>query len=600
MQQNFARAWRSKTFEEVIGQELSIRLLQNSLAQNRIFPVYLFSGLRGSGKTSSGRIFAAAINCSALPLLQQNHKHLVPCLQCESCLNMKAGNHPDFIEIDAASHTGVDNVRHIIESASFLPVMGVKKVYLIDEAHMLSKAAFNAFLKILEEPPATAVFLLATTEAHKILETVQSRCFHLFFDAVPEQQLVKHLIKICMAERIVCEEAGCELIARQSEGSVRDALTMAERVALAEGEITYDTVRRTLGLLQESTLIGLFQVIARGSVQEALGYMHSSKLKEASPTLMWENTVAVLRALLWEHAATGSERMAGFPNVADLRTRYSLALVLEFFDLFYRAESHFLKTTSKHALLESLLCKMTQRFEPAVPDNRPPVPSYMHAHPEKLTPKLQAPDRKPAQPLPTVDVSPMIATPLPSHTPSTDRWQLFVQELDGVKNPVALSIFRQGTLVAVEQDVIKVRFAKKFEFYYEWIFANTDAWKPALEKVFGEGAAFEPEFITQQVSTGVKDTSLDTSAPIIATKLDTFVENRVVAEKKSPEIESEFFSGKVVQKDSMVGGRRESIPLQSRVVHKPQEKIDVSDGTTWQTTHMIMQIFPGTVTMHKD
>ena len=179
MQQNLARAWRAKTFDELIGQELSVRLLKNSLAKKCLFPVYLLSGLRGSGKTSMGRIFAAAVNCERLHDFQvsgaseSSDAVSLPCLKCASCCAMRAGNHPDFVEIDAASYTGVDNVRQIIESASFLPVMGSKKVYLIDEAHMLSKAAFNAFLKILEEPPATVLFLLATTEDHKILDTVK-------------------------------------------------------------------------------------------------------------------------------------------------------------------------------------------------------------------------------------------------------------------------------------------------------------------------------------------------------------------------------------------------------------------------------------------
>ena len=173
---------------KLVGQPLVVRLVKNSLYRNLIFPVYLLIRYSWLWKTSVARIFAAALNCDALEQFQKNPQNQqLPCLACASCQAMQAMNHPDFIEIDAASHTGVDNVRAIIDAASFVPVLGKKKIYLIDEAHMLSKAAFNAFLKILEEPPISVVFMLATTDPHKILETVTSRCFQLFFEPIEMQ-----------------------------------------------------------------------------------------------------------------------------------------------------------------------------------------------------------------------------------------------------------------------------------------------------------------------------------------------------------------------------------------------------------------------------
>ena len=190
---NLARKLRPKNFDQIVGQSLSVRILKNGLYLNTFFPVYLFSGQRGCGKTTSARVFAAAINCQKLSDFQGNPKQPIPCYECNSCINMVAGKHPDFIEIDAASHTGVDNVRQIIESSSFMPLMGRKKIYLIDEAHMLSKAAFNAFLKILEEPPATVLFILATTDIQRIIDTVRSRCFQIFFSSIAEVDLVNYL-----------------------------------------------------------------------------------------------------------------------------------------------------------------------------------------------------------------------------------------------------------------------------------------------------------------------------------------------------------------------------------------------------------------------
>src|SRR3989339_55359 len=238
IQLNLARKWRSKQFEQIVGQDLSVRILKNSLFLGKFFPVYLFAGQHGCGKTTTARVFAAAVNCEKLPDFQQNpKKFIVPCLECNSCKAMMKGKHPDFIEMDAASHTGVDNVRQIIEASTLLPLLGRKKVYLIDEAHMLSKAAFNAFLKILEEPPASVFFILATTDDHKIIDTVRSRCFQLFFNAVDQSVLLNHLVQICEQEGIKYEPAGLALIIKETGGSVRDALNLMEQVGFSAKQI---------------------------------------------------------------------------------------------------------------------------------------------------------------------------------------------------------------------------------------------------------------------------------------------------------------------------------------------------------------------------
>ena len=170
-QLNLTRKWRAQKFDQIVGQDIAIKMIKNSLYRGQLFPVYLMWGQHGTGKTSLARVFAAAINCDSLTSFQQDPKTAtVPCLTCPSCIAMYSGKHPDFIEIDAASNTGVDNVRQIIEAASLLPLMGRKKIYLIDEAHMLSKAAFNAFLKILEEPPASVLFILQRPILKKLLK----------------------------------------------------------------------------------------------------------------------------------------------------------------------------------------------------------------------------------------------------------------------------------------------------------------------------------------------------------------------------------------------------------------------------------------------
>src|SRR6185503_16129094 len=243
-----ARLWRPTTFDAVVGQEIPVRMLKNALYKNRFFPVYLFAGQHGCGKTSIARIFATALNCTSLPSWQADPQRLgIPCQSCLSCKQMSENKHPDFIEIDAASHTGVDDVRTILEASFYLPLLGLKKIYLIDEAHMLSKSAFNAFLKILEEPPASVLFMLATTDIQKIPETIRSRCFHIFLDPLPGPFLEAHLEKICTAHQLSVEREALSLIVRETSGSARDAINLLEKIRFYDTTVTKEAMLTILG-----------------------------------------------------------------------------------------------------------------------------------------------------------------------------------------------------------------------------------------------------------------------------------------------------------------------------------------------------------------
>ena len=303
---NLARKWRSSSFETIIGQDIAVRLLKNSLFLGQYFPVYLFSGQRGCGKTSSARIFAAALNCEQLSAFQKDPKAImVPCGTCESCAAMRAGNHPDFIEIDAASHTGVDNVRHIVEASSLLPVMGRKKIYLIDEAHMLSKAAFNALLKVLEEPPDSTTFMLATTDPHKIIDTVRSRCFQLFFTPIDAHTLVTHLSNICAQEQIVFEESALQLIVSESEGSARDAINMLEAVRFSAAEVTEQAVRTVLGRLPDDVIKQIAHAVVHEGPAQLLGLWKEHSIASYSAEKLYDSLVEFLRRQLWAKSGVG-------------------------------------------------------------------------------------------------------------------------------------------------------------------------------------------------------------------------------------------------------------------------------------------------------
>jgi len=294
---NLARKWRSKNFDQIIGQNLSIKILKNSLFLDHYFPVYLFSGQRGCGKTTTARVFTAALNCENLKKFRSNPKsELLPCLTCKSCELVKVGKHPDFIEIDAASHTGVDNVRQIIEASSLLPVMGKKRIYLIDEAHMLSKAAFNAFLKVLEEPPSSVLFILATTDPNKIIDTVRSRCFQLFFNAIDSNHLETHLKKICEVENIKYDLEALRLIINESEGCARDAINMLERVRFAGNEISKELVFESLGYPDIDDLINLFEILLiKKDSKELLELLDKINLEKHAPDFIWKKLLSLVR-----------------------------------------------------------------------------------------------------------------------------------------------------------------------------------------------------------------------------------------------------------------------------------------------------------------
>ncbi len=240
-----ARKWRPKNFEEMVGQEHIAKTLRNALASGRIAHAYLFTGTRGVGKTTSARILAKALNC-------KNGPTATPCETCENCLAVNQGNSMDVLEIDGASNNGVDNVRDLREQVKYAPMHGTYKIYIIDEVHMLSKAAFNALLKTLEEPPPHVVFIFATTEVGKVPHTILSRVQRFDFRRISEQAIRDRLEFICGQEKIHPEIEALEAMARKADGSMRDALSLFDRVVAFTGEqLTLEATRKVLGIPED-------------------------------------------------------------------------------------------------------------------------------------------------------------------------------------------------------------------------------------------------------------------------------------------------------------------------------------------------------------
>jgi DNA polymerase-3 subunit gamma/tau len=264
--QSLYRKYRSQTFADLVGQEAASRALQGAIISARVAHAYLFSGSRGTGKTSAARLLAKALNCTG-----RARDSAEPCNECQSCVEMTAGAALDLIEIDAASNRGIDEIRDLREKVNLAPALGPFKVYIIDEAHMLTEPAFNALLKTLEEPPPHVVFVLCTTDAQKIPLTVIGRCQQFVFRRHSEDQIVGRLTHIALSEHIEVDAEAMRLIARTAQGSMRDAVGLLDQlVPLATGPISLEGARSLLGIADPRLLDSLLDDVLQGRAAEAL------------------------------------------------------------------------------------------------------------------------------------------------------------------------------------------------------------------------------------------------------------------------------------------------------------------------------------------
>ncbi len=305
MAQAFYRKWRPQKWEQVAGQDHVTQTLRNAVAANRIAHAYLFAGPRGTGKTTTARLLAKAANCLDPDLAKR------PCDGCEHCQAVDQGRFLDLIEIDAASNTSVDDVRALRDKINYSPNQGRFKVYIIDEVHMLSTAAFNALLKTLEEPPSHAIFILATTEAHKIPATVLSRCQRHEFRRIPVNTIVAYLQTLVAGESLQVEANALTLIARQATGSMRDAISLLDQMASTGEVITTDMVQTILGTAASQAVLDVIDALQAGDAKSGLERIHAALDAGSDPRQFARQIVEYLRGLLLIRMGNASQVEAG-------------------------------------------------------------------------------------------------------------------------------------------------------------------------------------------------------------------------------------------------------------------------------------------------
>lgn len=356
--QVIARKWRPQNFDQLVGQSHISITLQNALKNGRLPHALLFTGPRGTGKTSSARILAKSLRCP-------NAVNFVPCNQCPSCEEVSQGRNLDVVEIDGASNNGVDAIRELRDTVGYMPSSGKFKVYIIDEVHMLSTSAFNALLKTLEEPPDHVIFMMATTEAHKIPQTILSRCQRFDFRRIPTRQIAERLKLICETDQVTAEDEALWVIARQADGSMRDSQSLLDQViTFANGELTRKSVVDILGLTDHVLLYKTLEALIRREPAQVLQVLSQIALAGYEPGLFAQDLMENIRHLLFvKMGGDQARQMVELPD-SELRVLEDLALLLGqeeihmLFDMAVKGASDITRSSEPRIVLEMVLLRM--------------------------------------------------------------------------------------------------------------------------------------------------------------------------------------------------------------------------------------------------
>jgi DNA polymerase-3 subunit gamma/tau len=499
------RRWRSSTFSEVLGQPHVTETLIGAIKEDRLAHAYLFAGPRGTGKTSTARILAKALNCEKGPTAE-------PCGECTRCREIAEGSSLDVLELDAASHTSVDDVREIRERIPYATAGGGRKVYIIDEAHQLSNPAFNALLKMLEEPPGHVIFVLCTTEVHRVPATVVSRCQRFEFRRLTGDVLAGHLVRVARAEKIDADEQAIALIVRHARGSARDALSLLDQAAgTAQGRITRETILEILGEAPEDILLDLAEAIASEDILGVFAKVEELVELGWDPRQLLVQLLEEFRALFLAHRGVSDPSVD--PEHAERRrslaVRFTSAHLEWVLQALADAQADMRLSTHPRLTLEVALARASnlevretqtvvariERLERALLHGAPAPAASAPAVKDEPGPKkaVAAKSAPPAKAKPRPDVERQRPSVARVDGTIDEQWAAVLEAVGGLSR-VTHTNLREGWVIDVNDDRILIGFEKAFH-------ADTLSKRPehvervtgALAQVFGRKLRFETE-----------------------------------------------------------------------------------------------------------
>lgn len=434
------RKYRPQTFADVINQKYIIQTLKNQIDSGSVAHAYLFTGSRGVGKTSVARIFSKAVNCP-------NVKQGEACGVCDFCKQVQQGNFMDLVEIDAASNTGVENIRELIEHVKFSPSVGKYKVFIIDEVHMLSKGAFNALLKTLEEPPKHAIFVLATTEINKVPSTIISRTQRFDFKALGYSDILGHLENICSQEGLGIKREVLELVAQNAEGSVRDALSLLDKITTLGQQAGIDECQQLLGVTDISVCENLLEIIVLGKAGDLPDFFTGLSEKGMDSVIFTKDFLEYLRKVLIFKITNGNPNFVlsdqHLFKISEVAEKFQTAEVIFIIRLFLKAFKDLPYSPSQEipllvASTEAALKKNSSQPNIAKPSEKISVQA-------ELKPELSAPDKETL----ASDIGHDLNTPAVSMLEAEELLPKIVEKIKSVNGPLA-NLLRSGQLLQVQ------------------------------------------------------------------------------------------------------------------------------------------------------
>ena len=511
-----ARKWRPNVFDELVGQNHISQTLLNALNGDRIPHALLFTGPRGTGKTSTARILAKSLRCP-------NAKKFVPCGACGECEDIASSRSLDVIEIDGASNNGVDAIRELRDTVSFMPSSGKYKVYIIDEVHMLSSSAFNALLKTLEEPPAHVVFIMATTEVQKIPHTVLSRCQRFDFRKISTRQIAEHLTTISQKEKIKIESEAIWAIARHGDGSMRDSQSLLDQVvSFCDGDLTLEKVTEALGLTDRVLLISTIKALIDRDTQGLIGVIEKIFSSGHDPAVYMKDLLEELRHLvLIKMAPQQSQQIVDLPADEIQRLSELVNLLSEedihlLFDMALKGAHDMHRAQDPRIVLEMLLLRMS-----IAPRVRDLASSSAHTQPtaqkngsSTATKAVNSPSTAPkatTSPLATTPSSPsQSSTPTALATGFDERWNDFVSRVKKVNGLMAAKL-EQVQLLNIQNQVCEIGIPEKYKFLFSELSDSSYQKKIVnyLNTFWGPGHSLKVAMVNPEQSQALSPKQLD-------------------------------------------------------------------------------------------